>query len=231
MLTSRNGRSAGGGPGTAAARSVAAEVVRRGRAAAAEALHQASCPGSIRLARWKVNSSSPEPFSAATGSSRKASWSPASAATARGRRTSSGSRRGSARRPALVPGAARELVDLVAGLAAEQLGQRGRVLGHAVDAEQLGIAAAAVGAVVVREADREARRVDARLGREADQAAERLAAGAGGDDEHRVLEAADERVEGGCGVHADRRTRRAAPQPARRRACCTVGVKRDSGGT
>ena len=57
------------------------------------------------------------------------------------------------------------------------------------------------------------------------EAAERLAARAGGDDEHRVLEAADERVEGGCGVHAESRTRPGAPQPARPRAV-GMGVNR-----
>jgi quinol monooxygenase YgiN len=39
---------------------------------------QAGWPGSMRFARWNVNSSCAEPASAATGSSRNASWSPAS---------------------------------------------------------------------------------------------------------------------------------------------------------
>src|SRR3954470_2448312 len=114
-----------------------------------------------------------------------------------------------------LPPDARELVDLVAGLAAEQLRQLGLLLGYEVDAEQLGTARDPVGAVLVREADEEARRVDARLGGEADQAARALALRAGGDDEHRVVEIADERVEGRVGhaFHA-RTTRRSRSQPS-----------------
>ena len=61
----------------------------------------------------------------------------------------------------------------------------------------------------MREADEEARRVDARLRGEADQAAGALAAGAHGDDEHRVVEIADERVERRLG-HAFQRPQHAA---------------------
>jgi hypothetical protein len=43
-----------------------------------------------------------------------------------------------------VPGAAGELVDLVPGLAAEQLGQRGGALRHPADGEHARVAAAAV---------------------------------------------------------------------------------------
>ena len=75
----------------------------------------------------------------------------------------------------LVPGAAGELVDLVAGLAAEELGEVLAVLGHEVDREVLGPLGDAVRAVLVREPDEEARRVDADLRREADQAARALA--------------------------------------------------------
>ena len=110
---------------------------------------------------------------------------------------------------------ARELVDLVAGLAAEQLGQLRLLLGDEVHAEQLGALRDAVGAVLVREADEEARRVDARLGGEADQAAGALAVRARRDDEHRVVEVADERVEGRAGhaFHA-RITRRSRSKPS-----------------
>jgi hypothetical protein len=52
-------------------------------------------------------------------------------------------------------------------------------------------------ALELRQADREAGWVDAGLGRKAHQAAERLLPRASGDDEHRVLEIADERVERG----------------------------------
>jgi hypothetical protein len=54
----------------------------------------------------------------------------------------------------------------------------------------------------VREAHREARRVDARLGREADEAAEQLVTGARRDDEHRVFEVADEGMERLRHIHA-----------------------------
>jgi hypothetical protein len=96
----------------------------------------------------------------------------------------------------LAPGGAGELVDVVAGLAAEQLGQLGRVCGDAVHAEHVRVAPAAERAVLVRQAHREARRVDAHLRGEAHEAPERLVPRARGDDEHRVLEVADERVEG-----------------------------------
>src|SRR5215204_3158111 len=99
------------------------------------------------------------------------------------------------------PRAALELVDLVARLAAEELGELRLLRGDEVDAEQLGVAAHAVGAVLVREADEEPRGVDARLRGEADQAARALAAGRHGDDEHRVVEVADERVERRLRLH------------------------------
>src|SRR3954453_9751522 len=116
------------------------------------------------------------------------------------------------RRPAgaRAPGAALELVDLVAGLAAEQLDQVLRLRRHEVDREQLGPDRDAVGAVLVREADDEAGWVDARLRGEADQAARALAARARGDDEHRVVEVADERVERRLRLH-----RRTVPVPLR----------------
>ena len=98
----------------------------------------------------------------------------------------------------LVPRAARGLVDLVPGLAAEELRQRLRIRRDAVDAEQLRVPAATVRAVVVRQADDEPRRIDAHLGGEADQAAQRLLVRAGRDDEHRVLQVTDERAERGA---------------------------------
>ena len=89
-----------------------------------------------RLARWKVNSASAPPASPATGSSRNRSWSPASRRCqhAAGEPVRAAVEHGHALRP-LVPRRAGELVHLVAGLAAEQLGQVGRVGGDAVHAE------------------------------------------------------------------------------------------------
>ena len=96
----------------------------------------------------------------------------------------------------VAPRRALELVHLVAGLAAEQLGEVLGVGGHRVHTEHRRVPAVPERAVGVREADDEARRVDAGLGGEADQAAERLAVGrARRDDEHRVLEIADEAIE------------------------------------
>lgn len=68
------------------------------------------------------------------------------------------------------PIAAGELVDLVAGLPAEELGQRGGRGGNEVHRKALGLARHAEGAVVAGDADEEARRVDAALRGEADQA-------------------------------------------------------------
>src|SRR4051794_13582117 len=101
----------------------------------------------------------------------------------------------------VVPLAVRELVDLVAGLAAEELGQVGGVGRDAMDRQRGRVAAPAMRAVLAREADREARRIDAGLRGEADEAAEALFAGAGRDDEHRVLEVHDDHVEGPAQVH------------------------------
>ena len=187
-------------PGAAAGRADGARALPRhepaGAALGRAADAQASCPGSIRFARWKLNSSASVPRSASTGSSRIASWSPASSRSS----TRPTKRFGQASSSGVPPGPgshshARELVDLVAGLAAEQLRQLRLLLGDEVHAEQLGALRDAVGAVLVREADEEARRVDARLGGEADQAAGALAVRARGDDEHRVVEVADQRVE------------------------------------
>src|SRR4051794_37412219 len=62
----------------------------------------------------------------------------------------------------LVPVDQRELVDLVAGRATEQLREVAGVGRHGMDAEQLGIAAMAPGAVAARKAHQEAMRIDAR---------------------------------------------------------------------
>jgi uncharacterized protein (DUF305 family) len=67
----------------------------------------------------------------------------------------------------LAPLAACELVDLVAGLPAEQLGEVRGIGGHEVDAEAIGLAGDLEGAVPLRKADQESGRVDAGLRREA----------------------------------------------------------------
>src|SRR4051812_24715360 len=87
----------------------------------------------------------------------------------------------------LVPRDAGELVDLVPGLAAEQLGELRRLGGHEVHAEHRRLAGHAERAVLDRQADEEARRVDRALRREPDQAPGALAAGRGRDEEHRVV--------------------------------------------
>src|SRR3954451_17952265 len=86
---------------------------------------------------------------------------------------------------AFAPLAAGELVDLVAGLAAEQLGEVAGIGGDGVHAERVRVLAEPERAVLVRQTGDEARRVDARLGREAHEAAERAR---GGEDGHRVLD-------------------------------------------
>ena len=58
------------------------------------------------------------------------------------------------------PTAALELVQLVARLCAEQLRQIGGVFGDQVHHHHLGVASHPVGAVLVRDAHEEARRVD-----------------------------------------------------------------------
>src|SRR4051812_16308060 len=105
------------------------------------------------------------------------------------------------RRP-LAPLATGELVDFVAALAAEQLGQLAGRSGDEVDREGIGSAGDPAGPVLLRNADEEAGRVDAALGGEADEAAGQLALGPGRGDEHRVVEVTYQVVEGlrGAGV-------------------------------
>jgi hypothetical protein len=87
-------------------------------------------------------------------------------------------------------------------------------------------------ALELRQADREAGWVDAGLGRKAHQAAERLLLRASGNDEHRVLEIADQRVEraamspiGGSSHGAtqlDDLGLSSSPRNSRRRSPCVV---------
>src|SRR3954462_14816039 len=96
----------------------------------------------------------------------------------------------------LVPLAPLELVDLVAGLPAEQLGDLLAVRRDEVHAEVLGALGDLEGVVLVRQPGQEARRVDADLRREADEAARALpVVRHRRDDEHRVVELAHERGE------------------------------------
>src|SRR3954462_12334624 len=96
---------------------------------------------------------------------------------------------------AFVPVAMGELVYIVAGLAAEDFGQMAGGGRDEVDGYCLCFLGKAGSAVLVREADEEPRRVDAALGGEADQAASERLPLAGGDDEHRVVELADQLLE------------------------------------
>src|SRR4051794_25180868 len=76
------------------------------------------------------------------------------------------------------PVAAGELVDVVAGLAAEQLDDASGLLRNEVNDKRIAatLLEQARRPVLVRHADQEARRVDAALRREADEAAVALAA-------------------------------------------------------
>ena len=95
----------------------------------------------------------------------------------------------------LCPRDARELVGVVAGDAAEVLGEPAVGPRDEMHAQVLGVLGDAGGAVGTRQAHEEPRRVDARLGREPDEAPGRPVCGRGGDDEHRPVEALGEPVE------------------------------------
>src|SRR3954469_16769660 len=97
---------------------------------------------------------------------------------------------------ALAPVTKLELVELVAGLAAEQFGQIPLSAPQEVHDDSRRAADHVERAVLLRDADEKAWRVDARLRREADQAAAALTVGRErGDDEHRRVEPADEFLE------------------------------------
>src|SRR3954452_1182271 len=85
-----------------------------------------------------------------------------------------------------------ELIGGVLGLTTEQLGQVARVGRNGMDTERFRVLPSAKGAVPVRQADDEPRRVDAALRGESDGTAERTGRG---DDEHRVLEVTDHAFE------------------------------------
>src|SRR3954447_11617957 len=129
------------------------------------------------------------------------------------------------------PRAELELVDLVAGLPAEQrreLAVRGT---QEVDDHRIGGSDHVVGAVLLGDADQEPRRMDAALRGEADQATAALAVGAdGGDDEHRRVEPADQLLEGLLAQAAKSATRSRTPWsecPSRR--CERVAISRSAG--
>src|SRR3954470_3630350 len=96
---------------------------------------------------------------------------------------------------AVVPRPLGELVDLVARLASEQLGQVPRVGGYLMDGQHRRTLGDSERAVLDRQADEEAGRMDRTLGCESHEAAVALFTGDGRDDEHRVLELADEGLE------------------------------------
>ncbi len=93
-----------------------------------------------------------------------------------------------------------ELVDIVARLAAEQLDELAGGLRHEMHRQRTRLARDPVGEVLDRDADEEARRLDARLSGEADQAAGAPLAGDGRDDVHRVVQRSGQLVEALVGV-------------------------------
>lgn len=95
-----------------------------------------------------------------------------------------------------MPGAAGELVDLVAGVLPEESRQSQIVRGEHVHGEVSGLRGHAVGVVLVRQAHQEAARMDADLRGETDQAACPLTTCGRGHDEHRVVELRDQCLEG-----------------------------------
>src|SRR3954452_6451734 len=212
MFRHTNGRSSGSGPGRSEVTSTGLSPSARSgyRRVKVSMAAYGACPGSIRFARWNVSSSSSAWRSPPIGSRIIPSWSPPADRLEDHRvvvarvdalddppdepvREALDDRHALR---ALVPVAALELVDLVAGLRAEQLGDVLAVGGNEVHAEVLGALRDPVRAVLVREAREEARRLDADLRREPDEAAGALpVAGDRGHDEHRVVELAHERVE------------------------------------
>ncbi len=151
----------------------------------------------------------PSACSASNGSSRKPTWSPRSGARDRRRRTSSGSRRGSAARAGRMPRAALELVDVVAGLAAEQLGEPGARARDEVHGERVGDAAPR--RYVRFSRDRQARKRGGSklhcVAKPITQPSRRSSVG-GGDDEQRIIQRSGELEERRAGVgHRSHATR------------------------
>jgi len=95
----------------------------------------------------------------------------------------------------LAPAAVRELVHLVAGLPAEQRGQRQVPLVEDVHGEMVGRGGHPERAVLVGQAHEEPRWVDPRLGGETDQAPAAFVRRARGHHEHRIVEAVHDRGE------------------------------------
>src|SRR5258705_494059 len=96
---------------------------------------------------------------------------------------------------ARVPGAARELVGPVPGLAAEETGEFAVLPWHKMHRKMLGPLGHPVGVVAFRQSHHEPRRANAYLTGEPDEAARRLVADAGGDDKHRIIEQGDQSLE------------------------------------
>lgn len=100
-----------------------------------------------------------------------------------------------------VPRAVGELVDLVTGLRAEQRRQTELISAEQVGTQMRRRKGDAIRVVLVRQADQVARRVDAALGGEPDQTTAVLTAGRSRDNQHRVVDAVGDRLEGGGSRH------------------------------
>lgn len=91
-----------------------------------------------------------------------------------------------------VPAAASELVTRVSGLAAEQPSQLRVLTAHYMHRQMIRIASDAVGVVALGQPDQKPRWLDAALTRKADEAARAATLDRGGDDEHGVIQLADQ---------------------------------------
>src|SRR5437764_6241535 len=123
-----------------------------------------------------------------------------------------------------------ELVDLVARLAAEQLGEVALGLTQEVDDDRVCGCYDVERAVHLRYAHEEARRVDAALGREADQAAVALAVARDrGDDEHRPVQPGHQLREVAGAQAAKSATRSLTPASTCSRRADIVCISRSAG--
>ena len=169
--------------------------MRRGRRPHAHA----SCPASIRFARWEAELAAVRAVARRDRLEQEHVVVAPPRATARptnelGQSSRIGTPSGPSRQPQRANLTSSPLSPPNSSASAPRVG------GHAVHAERGRVAPAPVGAVVCREADPAERQVDARLrGEAARQPAARRPPGR--DDEHRVLEVPDQRVEGRAGLH------------------------------
>lgn len=101
---------------------------------------------------------------------------------------------------ARMPGATRELVDIVAGGSPEQRCQFDVIPRDDVDSKKFRRQCCVERVILVRQSNEKTRRSDTDLRCKADQTSGPLVALAGGDDKHRVVEFADQCVECACAV-------------------------------